>query len=187
MAQNKILKMALHVLVFLGMLSIAGCEEYGRRAFQLIQGTYEVPTPYITPVAHGTSHLLITPFPHGTPVFNKDRCFILGGDTYLVELHIQYRLFEVLRGTTGEKDREDLPPIIDEMSEIHGKIRALEPPSDCEILDVLRYHIEAEIDQTIRALVVFRNLEPEETMMDYFNEALFHKTVIQELFTRVSQ
>ena len=186
MAQNKLLKMALLVLAFLGMLSIAGCEEYGRRSFQLIQGTYEVPTPYITPVAQGTSHLLITPFPHGTPVFNKDRCFILG-DAYLIELQVQYRLFEVLRGTIGEKDREDMPPIIDEMREIHGKIRSFELPSDCEILDVLRYHIEAEIDQTLRALVVFRNLEPDETMMDYFNEALFHKTVIQELFMRVSQ
>lgn len=187
MAQNKLLKIALLVLVFLGMLSIAGCEEFNRRTFQLIHGTYEVPTPYITPVSHGTSNLLITPFPHGTPVFNKDRCFTLAGDTYLIELQVRYRLFEVLRGTTGEADREDMPPIIDEMREIHGKIRALEPPSDCEILVVLRYHIEAEIDQTIRALVVFRNVEPEETMMDYFKEALFHKTVVQELFKQISQ
>ena len=175
MAQNKLLKMALIVLAFLGMLSIAGCEEFNRRTFQFLHGTYEVPTPYITPVAHGT------------PVFNKDRCFTLAGDAYLIKLQVQYRLFEVLRGIAIEADREDMPPIIDEMREIHGKIRALEPPSDCEILVVLRYHIEAEIDQTIRALVVFRNVEPEETMMDYFNEALFHKTVVQELFKRISQ
>ena len=187
MAQNKLRKITLLVLVFLGMLSIAGCEELNRRSFQLIHGTYEVPTPYITPVAHGTSNLLLTPFPHGTPVFNKDHCFTLAGDAYLIELQVRYRLFEVLRGTTGEADREDMPPIIDEMREIHGKIRALEPPSDCEILAVLRYHIEAEIDQTIRALAVFRNVEPDETMMDYFNEALFHTKVVQELFKRISQ
>jgi hypothetical protein len=173
------------VLVFLTLISMAGCEEFNRFSVHLIEGTYEVPTPYITPVARGDNYLIVTPFPEGTPTLDKERCFTMEGDDYLIKTQVTYHLFKVLRGTTGEAKRKGIPDIVDEMRNLHSEIQALEPPEDCEILIEYGYHIEAEIDQTIRALIAFRNVEPEEVMMDYFNEAFFHQKVVQELLDRM--
>jgi hypothetical protein len=178
-------KISVPVLVFLASVSMAGCEEFNRFSVHLIEGTYEVPTPYITPVAGGSNYLTVTPFPEGTPILDKERCFTMEGDDYLIKSQVTYHLFKLLRGTTGEAKRKDIPAIVDEMRSLHSEIQALEPPEDCEILIEYGYHIEAEIDQTIRALIAFRNVEPDEVMLDYFNEALFHQKVVQELFDRM--
>lgn len=183
--QKKMLKVALLVLVFLALISMASCEEVNRFSVHLIEGTYEVPTPYITPVARGSNYLTVTPFPEGTPMFDRERCLTMEGDDYLLESRMTYQLFKVLRGTTGEAKRKEIPAIVDEMRKLHSEIQALEPPEDCEILIEYGYHIEAEIDQTIRALIAFRNVEPDDVIMDYFNEAFFHQKVVQELLDRI--
>jgi len=146
MVQNKLLRMSLLVLALLAILSGAGCKGITKRFTLLLHGTYEVPTPYITP------------FPHETPVFDKEKCATMTGRAYFTKAQALYQMFRALKGAAGKAKRKDLPPIIDEMREIHGKFHALKPPPECEIFVVLDTHIEAEMDQTIRAFIAFRNL-----------------------------
>ena len=183
--QNKLLKTGLLVLAVLVILSGAGCE-LTKRFTLLLHGTYEVPTPYITPVARGSpAGAIIRPFPHETPVFEEKECTTTAGKTYFTEAQALYQRFRTLRAQANKASREDLPPIIDEMREIHGQSQALKPPADCEIFVVLATHIEAEMDQTIRAFIAFRNLEPEETWKGYLNEMLLHCKKIEELLEQV--
>lgn len=184
MVQNKLLRTCLVVLALLGILSGTGCEAT-KRFTLFLHGTYEVPTPYITPVARGTPAALITPFAHETPVFDKEECATIGGETYFTKAQAFYQLFRALKGPASKASREDLPPIIDEMREIHGKFQALKQPAGCEMFVVLHTHIEAEMDQTVRAFIAFRNLEPQETMMEYLNEALLHSRKVEELLEQV--
>lgn len=186
MVQNKLLRMGLLVLALLIILSGAGCKEAANRFTLLLHGTYEVPpTPYITPVARGTPASLITPFPHETPVFDEEKCATMDGEAYFTEAQAQYQVFRTLKGPASQASREDLPSIIDEMREIHGKFQALKPPMECEIFVVIDTHMEAEVDQTIRAFIAFHNLEPEETVMEYLNEALLHSRKVEELLAQV--
>jgi len=185
MVLNKLLRIGLLVLALLAILSSAGCKEAAKRFTLLLHGTYEVPTPYITPVARGTPAAFITPFPHETPVFDKEKCATMVGEAYFTEAQALYQMFRTLKGPASKASREDLPPIIDEMREIHGKFQALKPPPECEVFVVLGTHIEAEMDQTIRAFIAFRNLEPEEAVMEYLNEALLHSRKVEELLEQV--
>jgi hypothetical protein len=171
------------LMIFLFMILTAGCEALGKSAALLISGTYEVPTPYVTPLAQGTAYISFTPYPQGSPVFDKESCTSVEGYSFRLDLQIQYDSFRELRGTTGETSRQDLPPVIDEMRKLHDDVRAMEPPAACEIYADLQYHVGAEIDQTIRAFVSFRNGEPNEVMMDYFNEAFAHEAVVEKILS----
>jgi len=181
MVQDKLTRIAFLVLALFVLGSTVGCEGAARQFTLLLHGDYQVPTPYITPAARGTPHLLMTPFPQGVPPFDQEKCSTPAGDAYLREAQVLYRQFGLLRSTVGKTKRQDLPPTIDEMREIHGHFRSLELPGSCEILAALDYHMQAEVDQTIRALVAFRNLESKEVMTDYFNEASFHQAAVQHL------
>jgi hypothetical protein len=172
------------MLALLILMVSPGCMDLFRGTTRLIEGTFDTPTPYITLMAHGTPHLHVTPYPQGTPVFDSEKCVTNEGQEYLFDAALIYYSFKELRRKANEAAREDLPPIIDEMRDVHGEFRILNPPSDCETLVELDYAYEAEVDQTIRAYVAFRNLELEDVWQDYFNEALFYNLRIQEFLNQ---
>jgi hypothetical protein len=171
-------------LMCLFMVSITSCEDLGKSAANLIYGKYEMPTPYVTPLAQGTNYLFLTPYPEGTPIFDEASCQSMAGESFRLKVLVEYQLFKTLRGTTGGTSRKDMPPTIDEMRKLHDEVLALETPAGCEIYDDLQFHIGAEIDQTIRALVSFRNSESNEVMLDYFNEASAHQIIIDKILNR---
>jgi hypothetical protein len=156
----------------------AGCKDLGKNAANLIYGKYEMPTPYVTSLALGTNYLSLTPYPEETPIFDEESCKGFAGESFRLEVLVQYQLFNTLRGTTGGTSRKDLPPTIDEMKKLHDAVQALETPAGCDIYAELKFHIGAEIDQTIRALVSFRNSE-DDAMLDYFNEASAHMVNVE--------
>lgn len=185
MLRNRVVRIGLPVLALMAGLLATGCTDLSKRFTLLMHGTYEVPTPYITPVARGAPAAFITPFAHETPAFLRETCATIAGKTHFTKAQAFYQVFGVLKGSAAKASREDLPPIIDEMRQVHGKFEALEAPAKCEIFVVIDTHIEAEMDQTIRAYVAFRNLEPQDTVMDYLNEALLHSKKVQELLGQV--
>jgi hypothetical protein len=186
MLHKPLLKATLLTLIFLTITLTAGCQDFFKRTTLLISGSYETPTPYLTPVANGTPALLVTPYPQRTPIFDGEICLTSAGNQYLLDAGLLYYTFKGLRSEANEVSREDLPPIIDEMREIHADFRALVPPSECEIIAELDLAYEAEVDQSIRGFVAFRNLEPEEVWINYYlNEALFYNQRVEELLARI--
>lgn len=186
MLNKPLSKVTLLFLTFLTITLTAGCQDFFKRTTLLISGSYETPTPYLTPFANGTPAFLVTPYPQGTPILDAEKCLTLAGNEYLLDAGVLYYDFKGLRKEANEVSREDLPPIIDEMREIHSEFRALNPPSDCEILAELDLAYEAEVDQSIRGFAAFRNLEPEEVWINYYlNEALFYNDRIQEILDRI--
>jgi hypothetical protein len=183
MPKNRLCKIFGFVFIILLPISLTGCGDLGKSAANLIYGKYGTPTSYVTPLLQGTANVSFTPYPQVTPVVDKESCTAMEGYAFRLELQIQYSLFKKLRGTTGGTSRKDMPPIIDEMRKIHSDVWALELPEGCEIFTDLQYHLGADIDQTIRALVSFRNSEPDEVMTDYFNEASAHEAVVEEILS----
>ncbi len=179
-------KITLLILASLMILLNTGCQTLGKRAAMLIYGEYSTPIPYITPVAQGTPHFLVTPYPEGTPVYDVDLCYTEQGSLYEIDAASLYYSFQGLLKKAGDASRQELTPIIDEMRTIHEQFRALEPPPECELLVELDYAYEAEIDQTLRAFIAFRNGEPEEIWQGYyFNEALFYDARVKELLRQI--
>jgi len=113
-------------------------------------------------------------------VLDKEKCSVWD----YMDAMVLHRMSVELRSTTRKTERGDLPPIIDKTRKMHGKFQALKPPEDCEIFVVLHYHIEAEMDQTIRGLIAYRSFD-EEAMEDYLSEMLFHKETAQGLLERI--
>lgn len=173
-------------MVFLTFILTTGCQHFFKRSALLTSGSYETPTPYLTPIANGTPAIRFTPYPRGAPVFDAGICRTVAGNQYLFRAGRLYYIFKVFRSTANEVSREDLPSLIDEMRGIHEDFRDLDPPSDCEILVELDFAYEAEIDQTLRGYIAFHNLEPEEIWLNYyFNEALFYNERVEELLDRI--
>lgn len=186
MLNKPLSKATLIFLVFLTITLTAGCQDFFKRTTLLISGSYETPTPYLTPFANGTPLSLVTPYPQGTPIFDGEICLTVAGNQYLLDAELLFYTFRGLFSKANEVPREDLPPIIDEMREIHAEFRDLDPPSECEILVELDYAYEAVIDQTLRGFIAFRNLEPDEVYIHYYlNEALFYNERVEELLDRI--
>ena len=183
--KNKPLNVLLSGLFLLILLLNAGCADFFRGTTRIIAGTYDTPTPYITPATGGLPHNIVTPFPQGTPVFDTEKCLTVAGNDYLLNAEILYYTFKGLHKKANETSREDLPPIIDEIREIHEELQGLDPPSDCEMFLALDYAYKAEIDQTIRGFVAYRNLEDDEVWLDFFNEGMFFNAVVSELLDRI--
>jgi len=180
-------KLARWGVVLVLVCAVSGCVELGRRVSKLLSPGIDTPTPYITPALQGTDLIDATPYPQGTPVYDKEACQMDGsGYEYLLDAaSIYYPFDHGLRKQAGNADHNELPPIIEEMQAIHAEFLKLDPPLECEIMVALDMAYEAELDQTIRGFIAFHNAEEFDVWTGFLLEATFQQRQVKALLDRI--